>query len=159
MPNENTISITEIHQEPLENGVLIWGAGQNQKGEKRWASHLKQNTDDWTTAFEECQKRIIEMFYPKTKIETDEPIKTEKSPEPPTKIPVERLKSIINLNGVSLAKDDIPIKEKIKRWVNMLKWAFPLIPDHEKTFKSTVRKAIRNPSLWDFMEKPQSKRD
>ena len=87
-----------------------------------------------------------------------EPIPKEpEQPEPEqNKIPVERLKGIINNVGINLADDKkMPIKKKIKNWVNILKWALPLIPDDEQAFRNSVQEGIKNPSEWDFMEKPK----
>lgn len=160
---EKTISIVEIHQKPNSHGTLIWGAGEDQDGIKRWAVHLKTPEIGWDEAFTQCQERITEMFFPKEEPETppavpDTPEKEPPAPQPKKerKISVERLKGILDNVGYSLAQDnDMKTDEKVKRWVNMLKWALPLIPDEEQSFKSHVQNAINNPSIWDFTKKPK----
>lgn len=103
------------------------------------------------------------MFFPKEEPEAPLPVPDTPEKEPPApqpkkerKISTNRLKSILDHVGYTLAQDDdIEPDEKVKRWVNMLKWALPLIPDEEKSFISHVQQGIKNPSQWDFMEKPK----
>ena len=76
--------------------------------------------------------------------------------EPKRKISFEMLLSLINKFGLKLADDlDISVEEKIRKWINYLKWIQPHIPDDQQHFKARVQDMIDNPSEWDFMEKPE----
>ena len=75
-------------------------------------------------------------------------------PEKPKKIPYEHLTGIIDNVGYGLAKDEnLTLEEKIAQWVELLRWALPLIPDEHQHFKSVVRESIRNPTEKDFITK------
>ena len=61
------ISITEMHHEHTNAGILVWGAGMHDDGVQRWAAHMEKHTDeipaDLAKAFTECQKNIVAMFH------------------------------------------------------------------------------------------------
>ena len=89
---------------------------------------------------------------PKLEVEP-EPVK---KPEPQKKIPIKRLKSMIDDMGHRVNNDrNATTEQKLEGWIDILKWALPLIPDDEQHFKSIVQNSIENPSQWDFMEKPR----
>ena len=89
---------------------------------------------------------------------TEEKLGSEKS-ETPTPAPekilsYERIVGIIDTLGAKLANDPkLSLEEKIKQWVDILKWVLPLIPPDRQHFKASVKESIENPSQWDFMEK------
>ena len=98
---------------------------------------------------------ILETYEP------EETTTTEEETEAPTpleqKIPHERLVAIIDNAGYDLARDqEISVKEKIARWVELLKWAYPLIGDEYQSLKSQIKESIANPSEWDFTDKNRS---
>ena len=85
--------------------------------------------------------------------------KIEPEPEPKSekKIPYENLKGIINNIGFKLANDEeMTEDEKLKRWVNRLEWALPLIPDEHQHTKSKFLEVIQNPSKWDYTNRLNS---
>lgn len=73
-------------------------------------------------------------------------------------MPYERLIGIIDRAGCDLANDKrLTLDEKVDQWVELLKWALPLIPDDRQHFKAHVQESIRNPTEKDFISR-QGKR-
>ncbi|RKU25876.1 hypothetical protein C6499_14200 [Candidatus Poribacteria bacterium] len=105
----------------------------------RWAI---VNADTWIKHLKEQGGEIYEGSDTKPKLQK--------------KIPTERLKNIINNMGHRVNNDrNATTEQKLAGWIDILKWALPLIPDDEQHFKSIVQNSIENPSQWDFMEKPK----
>lgn len=82
------------------------------------------------------------------------------SEKPKKKIPYERLIGIIDNVGNKLARDEkLSPEDKLTQWVDLLLWVLPHIPDDEQHMKANLTQSINNPSQWDFMKKPEGKRD
>ena len=93
-----------------------------------------------------------EQSKPPTDPPVEAPIEAPVEPEPKQTIPFERLKGIIDRVGCALAKDkQLTIDEKIEQWIDLLKWALPLVPDDRQHFKAQVRESIENPTEKDFI--------
>ena len=74
------------------------------------------------------------------------------TPEPERKMSFERIKGIIDRAGVEIANDKkLTINQKVDKWIELLKWALPLIPDNEQHFKAQIQESIKNPSEKDFI--------
>ena len=81
-----------------------------------------------------------------------------KAAEPKKKLPYERIKGIIDNAGFDIAQSEqLSLEEKIEKWVELLKWAHPLIPDDQQRFKSQVQQAIENPSEKDFIDRKRQR--
>ena len=112
------ISITEMHHEHTNAGILVWGAGMHDDGVQRWAAHMEKHTDeipaDMAKAFTECQKNIVAMFHGnplKTAPMCQEdppPVNTEETTEP-----VQATENQTAAPQEEEVTDDIAEKEKV----------------------------------------------
>ena len=89
----------------------------------------------------------------KTKPPVETPAeKPAKNSKPKKTIPREKLIGIIDRAGIDLARNDkLTTDEKIVVWIDMLKWALPLIPKDEQHFKAQIQECIDNPNEKDFI--------
>lgn len=155
---EKSISIVEMHHRKTPHGILVWGTGINGSEIRKTTSHIEKRSeecseDDWTNAFIECQKRIIEMFHPEDPVEIEAP---EKPTEPDEETLYENIKTVIDDIGYKIAMDsDLSLEEKIRQWVDLLKWVLPHIPKERRFLRECVEESIKTPNQWDFMEKPR----
>ena len=92
---------------------------------------------------------ILEDLMPETpppepnsapKIEPEPEPKSEKKP-----MKISKGSLIISDSNSQMTED-----EKLKRGVNCLEWALPLIPDEHQHAKAKFLEVIQNPSKWDY---------
>lgn len=90
---------------------------------------------------------VTAILSPTTTDDTEDTAEESKVPEPPQKIPWSRLKGIIDDAGYNIANDkNSTTKEKVDAWVDLLKWALPLIPDDDQNAIELIQNGISNPS-------------
>ena len=96
---------------------------------------------------------VTAILSPTPTDDTEDTEEESEVPEPPKKIPWSRLKGIIDDAGYNIANDkNSTTEEKVDAWVDLLKWALPLIPDEDQNAIELIQNGISNPSEKDFMK-------